>query len=575
MPKRIVIDDFRGGRNTLDAAYKIKQSQHITGSRDVWAPTGILSKRPGQSSSMLPTWDAAAGTLKSRQLFLTQLGASSTARTIIAALYQHTAEGLAHVGLAYTENGTSASPVGYADGTVSTAGSSQTVTGSGTAWSTNVAVGDILVIGTNIATATIRRITAVNSDTEIVVATAVNLSAGTAYTIVQQLNSARPLSGLTFDVSGAQNFFIVDGGSRTAFRYTGTTTALVSAMPAFRIIKAHKNYVFGIMHNDTAIRWCALADATSWPSNNSQTVTTVGNPTRGLAVYGDHLVIFCRSKIYRLLGDTFDPSNPTYVLEEISTPPNFLFTMSRTIVIHEGVLKFLAQDGWYAYTGGNSIEKISQAIQPDVDALFSRGQAPEQFADSAVAAVWNKRMWCSVPTSSAQVNRYMVVQDENGAWWQWQNSQTDQTITDMLAVRYGTTGSLLFQGATSFNADGPGNLVNLDTGSTDISSAITGTWISKDFVFPQEIEFLSLIVVMEKQSSGNLNCDYSLDQAAFVATAADMSTGVGTIIEKRIPIASMGKSIRVRLTNAANNVTFGIHAVMIEYEPSDSDAYRV
>ncbi len=62
-------------------------------------------------------------------------------------------------------------------GTLGTSGSSTTVTGTGTAFTTQLRVGDIITVGSNV-----RLVTAIASDTSLTVGTAANITAGTAFT---------------------------------------------------------------------------------------------------------------------------------------------------------------------------------------------------------------------------------------------------------------------------------------------------------------------------------------------------------------------------------------------------------
>ena len=558
MPKRLVLDNFLGGRNTLDAIYNVNKNQTTAGGENCWAENKTISNRRGFTAVAS---EISSITCTPRQLLLTHMASGGAVRLLILGHYAHASNPIA--GLMYTENGTSFTAVGYTTGTISTAGSSTTVTGASTVWSTNVRIGDYLLAG-----GLWTRITAVNSDTDITIATARNYSAGTAYIIVQAVSQTKTIGMTLFnDGSATQVAYINDGARGAALKYNGTTVTEVDAFPDGNKILVHKNYMFVLRHNNTDIRWSALKDADTWNASNFQTVTADNNPTRGMAIYGDHIVIFCNRKMFRLIGDTFDPSNPTYVLEEIGVPSHFLFYWPRTVVIHNGVLKFLAADGWYAYDGGTNIEKISQIIQADADNVIQRGAVEEVWNDAAVAIVQKGRMWVSVydTTESNSTLNTIFVQDERDAWWKWP-----------IAGGRGFTDFVLW-GATLFGAGYVGTndgLFTLDTGRTDAHSggtAISSEYVTTDFLFDEETEFIEAVVYMVKQAAGSLTFRVSIDQASYISFTLSMTAGVATdIIQKRVPIGRMGKTIRLDFTHATAAETYSVKRIDLIYEPTEA-----
>lgn len=564
----IVLEDFMGGRNSLESVNQLRNNQ----SADVenfWAEKRLLVKRSGFTTA---TININSLSPIPEQLKSTMMAAGPTLRlAIIGRVAAHSQRYLVT-----TDDGAAFSWAGYVAGTVETIGSNIVILGTGTAWQQNVAVGDYFIP----AGGSPNRITTVTSDTNITVTTAVNLSAGTAYTIIPAIAQGSPAGMALFDVSSAQNLFIVDGSR--AYRYNGTGVFRVDgaggySMPTGRILLVFKNYVFVLRHNDIDIRWSALKDITSWPANNFQTVTRIDDPVRGGVLYGDSIIIFTRSRMFRLIGDVFDPANPTYRLEQISTPPEFNFYFSRTAVIHEGLLKFLAADGWYAYGGGTEIEKISQAIQPDVDGFRRLAFSAEAQQDSAVAYVHKGRLFCSVPDDAetpGQTVNTLYVQDERGAWWKWPMATNAAAgeVSDFAYTQFGTTGAYQLKGGNV----GTNKLLTLDSGAGDDGGAIDGVWRSKEFVFPNDVEFVEMLVDIKKQSSGNLTVGFSIDRNTEVTSSVAMTGGsaaVGGIIRRRVPIARIGKAIRVSVRN--NTATDSVEVNRIEVAFNKADGYRV
>lgn len=555
----LAIEEFSGGRNTRDAQNAIPKRQSPD-CENVWYENNALLKRRGSSTTTISINSLSPFP---EQLKPTQMAASNLMRlALIGRISDHSQRYLIT-----TDDGTTFAWAGYAVGTCSTSGSSTTVTGAGgTAWDTHVAVGDYFVP----AAGTPNKITAVNSASEIVVTTAVNISAGTAYTIMKAIVQGSPAALVLFDVSGTQNLFIFDGTH--AYRYDGTNVYNVSGSPpAGKVAVSHKGYIFVLRHNDTDIRWCDLRDAATWTATNYQAITNPGDPTRGAIVYGDAIIIFTRSRMFRFVGDVFNPASPTYALQEISVPPNFNFMFSRSAVVHNGVLKFLTADGWYAYAGGNEITKISDIIQTDVDAFRRLAFAAEAMQDSAAAFVHSGDMYCSVPDNNetpADTVNTIYVQDDKDAWWKWPTAAVASagSYSDFALVKFGASGVYqLWAGNVQTN-----KVSRIDTGSSDDSGAISAYWKSREIIMPADVEFIEAEVLMKKQSAGNLTFSFSVDQRTLVDKTCDMTAGAGNVIRKTVPIGRVGKSLQLKVLNSTIAQGFEIYRIEILYQPSEA-----
>ena len=556
----LAIEEFSGGRNTRDAQNAIPKSQSPD-CENVWYENNALLKRRGMTVTTISLNNLSP---VPEQIKATQLAASNLMRLVI----------IGKVGpvtryLVTTDNGTAFAWAGYVVGTCSTAGSSTTVTGAGgTAWSTHIAIGDYFLPAGGL----MNRITNVGGAGTITVTSAVTLAGGTSYIILKEIATGSPAGMALFDRSGTQNLFIFDGTH--AYRYDGTNVYnATGSPPAGKIVISHKGYLFVLRHNDTDIRWCALRDADTWTAANYQTVTTVGDPTRGAIVYGDAIIIFTRSRMFRFVGDVFNPSAPTYALQEIPVPPNFNFMFSRSAVVHNGVLKFLATDGWYAYSGGNELVKMSDIIQTDVDAFRRLAYAPEAMVDAAVGFIHSGDMYCSVPDNNevpADQLNCLYVQDDKNAWWKWPTSpllgSAAGSLSDFALVKFGASGTYqLWAGNVQTN-----QISRIDVGSSDDVYAITAYWKSREIIMPSDVEFIEAEVLMKKQSAGNLTFSFSVDQRTLVDKTCDMSAGAGNIIRKTIPIGRVGKSLQLKVLNATLAQGFEIYRIEILYQPSEA-----
>ncbi len=54
----------------------------------------------------------------------------------------------------------------------------------------------------------------------------------------------------------------------------------------------------------------------------------------GLAYDGQSIIIFTTNAAYKLTGDIFDPSNPTYVLTKIFTPSDFNINSAKSFQLY-------------------------------------------------------------------------------------------------------------------------------------------------------------------------------------------------------------------------------------------------
>lgn len=601
MPE-IVIDDFRGGRNSLEAQDQIGPNQHSSG-QDMWAEVRNLVTRRGKQYNLMSgqfasgvgqtaadsiiIYDDGAGGPTSigkpyvpHQMFVTKQAASSLSRMVLLATYAGTAGRMPATAILFSDSITggqtnvAATAVGYGVGTASASGT--TVTGVGTAFTTNVKAGDLFKHN---GSATLFTVDSVTNDTSLeLTASAGTLSAG-VYVIAKQIDLTRPAGLALFDVSSVQNLIISDGVN-TPMRYDGTNVYDIAAMPVRRKILVHKNYVFAF--DDTTARWSAIRDVTTWPAANSQTITNLGDPIRGAVVYGDHVVVFTTHRMFRLLGDVFDPSNPTYRLEEIGVPSDFTFSFARTAVIHQGVLKFLALDGWYGYIGGEGITKISKQIQTDVDAFLRIGSQEEARVNSAVAIVYKDRMLCSVRTTSGVAGRTWM-QDEHGAWWNW-----NRGFQDFAIVQYGSTGSWLLQAVqgyrlTQVTGETPMDAFvhTLDIGT--VENQLGGTepgraadFVTKEFMFDADVEFLDgEIETKSPAESATLTFGISIDRRTYISKTLnqDDTLGVappsGAIVRRHFYIGRIGKSIRFRMQPAnPTNANSEIRAIRFRYRDS-------
>jgi len=363
-------------------------------------------------------------------------------------------------------------------------------------------------------------------------------------------------------------------GVNDAVSYDGTTVSTIAAFPKQSKCAVHKNYIFSA--KGRRLSWCAIKDPTTWPINNFQDVNSdTGDVIIAIKSTGNGLLVLMRHSMHLLVGDVFDPIEAQYYLQRIDTPSDFSFLFGQTIVTHMGLLKFLAVDGWYAYSGGTQIIKISDPIQPDVDTLLSTAvydttndlELPDRFPK---AFVHKNTMYCSVLVGSS---RRIVVQDERGAWWWFVDNSYASSPLEAVSANLGS-GQKLYGGLPGYSF-----LLTMDTGynltpPSGPATALISYWISKDFNMSGESQFLYADIFLKKQTAvaglGTLVMSVSIDGATFIDFNVDMMNGSGAILKKRIPIMRIGRSIRVKVYNAELGVGFEIYQIDVYHNPTEA-----
>lgn len=370
-----------------------------------------------------------------------------------------------------------------------------------------------------------------------------------------------------------QGKLYISDGVNTVYSYDGSSVASVAAFPKSAICAVHKNYVFAAVGSQ--VQWCAINDATTWPANNFQGVeSNEGYDILAIVPWTGGLVIFKRKSMWLLVGDVFDPVEAQYYLQKIETPPGFDFFFKETVVVHNGVMKFLANDGFYAYTGGNSITKISDKIQTDIDPLYYANIAVngENNLRAPRAHIWKNTYYCSIVYNNY---RYWYIHDKNGKWWlskEDYGANENTTIQCVPAALNGAVTQKLYGGGPVglFLTMDTGNQYQYFVGITSTTQGISAYWTSKNFQFASEVSFKYVDIYFKKQSAGSLTVSASIDGGTYIDFTVDMTTGSGTILKKRVPLLRIGRAIRFKVANSADNVGFEVVQINCVYEPTSA-----
>ncbi len=548
--KTDIFQDFSLGLNTLTAPNRLDPKASPTHS-NVWVDDAAVQKRLGQSRT------SSTNTVYGGAWYGNSLHTSVFSAVENLIVYAQSITAARNV-LMYTPDSITVTVMNTGGtGTATTAVASAVVAGSGTNWLTTAAVGSVFSVGNTTGV-----ILTVDSDTQLTLTGNFGvLNAGAAYNITASWPVATRVS--YFDMNSK---VWICGIGTTAVSFNGTVQAFVTAFPLAAYSLTYKNYGFAAntAANQSRISWCSLKDPTTWPASNFIDVNPDdGFPIVGLAYDGQSIIIFKTNAAYKLTGDIFDPSNPTYVLTKIFTPSDFNINSAKSFQLYgpSGYI-MLGKKGFYAYSGGGSIAKMLNydSIRAEFAAVagFSLGGIPAVQTEPASIIV-DGNYWLQVANSASSISatnkEFTYVLDKAGAPWKW--TQLGPAMISDFAYRAG-----VLYGVNSYTS-GTAGLLQLNTASTDgLTSAINGSFTTKIFEFSNQQRFGVLYVYFKKQGAGNLTFEVSVDEGSFVSNTIDMTAGTGTRVKSApIVFGRIGRSIQFRFSNNVAAQTFEVYAV--------------
>ena len=604
----IDIFNFSGGKNVRDSQILAQPIEAVsTGTTNVWARGGPLSKFPGYAlESILSVtgnnrMKSATATAGNNLYFEPRdnLGLPIIARAYIADVSGQSTK--AEVGWRLTTGSDpftwspTATPrfvFNYITGTIATNSGSISATGTGTAWSSNINAGDVYV--RNLSSNHRIAVASVEDDTHLTLASTANATeSGVVYNILMHMNSQcmgwASFAGYLINANASGNMQLQDVTG-------GSAAQRVTAAPIAPFIQVHKSYLFASRSTTAQSRvyWSALNDPTTWPATNFIDVAKDRGVVAGMKTIGNELIVFKTNSMFKILGETFDPANPTYQVQEISVPHSFRFNSYGSIAEVRGRLVFFAGGAVYEYLPGTyAINLISDRISDDFGNQYQDIASVTAAADCRVFGISYRDLYLlkGIDHSSRTPRLSLHVLDGNGAWWKATDS-TASTVTaspmtgqtpfvnysldnssepSMFAISYGNPVGLYRFNIKYPLATSNDQVIEPDDGST--ARAISSVWLSKEFNIDYGL-FKNLIVYVKKQSSGTLTASYSVDQGTFVSNSIDMSAGRGNMIRAVIPINQKGSTIQVRFVQDTANVDMEIYGARVIYEQILEDYKR-
>lgn len=575
------LQDFSGGLNTFLDPNRIKPTE-LAAAENVYFDTGAMIKRRGATSTAMTinaTGSASTVTFRGFKQYFARIGTTSTLAQqitmfIVGAGWSTGSSDWTKVGVKLWKNG-SFSNVTYTTGTASTTSGSAVVTGSGTAWDTSVRAGDIFASNPD---GNYISILTVDSATQVTLtSTYPSTNTGQAYTIIAQWPN--PTAAAARDQKGRVRMVTINNKAyifssydlaATNISWDGATMALVTAFPAVKYGLVYKNYVFGAntLANSSRLSWSSLKDPTTWPASNFIDISPDdGQEIRGLFLDGQSIVVLKRRSAYKVTGDIFDPSNPTYTVTPIYCPFDFGITTDKVVQLYRDQFFMKGDTGIFVYQGGNVIDKHPSSTKINSEwsnlATYPINVNDALFNEES-SIVKDGRYWfMGIDNSNASAGEIIVL-DEKDSVWKW-----DTLAETSNAPRWG---DMIFNpdNSTYYGVDSVNAFLNvIDTGSTDGSAgtvqAIQGTATTKVFEYANQQHFGTAAVYFKKQNAGNLTFSYSIDEGTFTNVTIDMTTGTGTRVKSAlITIGQVGYSIQFKVANSTVGQTFSLYG--IEYQ---------
>lgn len=449
-------------------------------------------------------------------------------------------------------------------------------------WLTQVAVGDQIrdeTLGGSWVT-----ISAVNSNTQIEISSAYagTTNAVASYTIRQKLQPAfGPASAVMFKdklyVGPASS---PASGSSGLMSYNGTQTSRVASSTVFNTMAVHKNYVFGFNNknstNPSRLYWGALLDPETYPASNFVDVSpNDGDVLRGIISHNDVLYIFKDTSIWYLVGDVFDPSNPTYALRRVINPSQVGTFHGRTLKVYNGAVTFLGKDGVYALDGVSMVKNISRGkIDTTIKTVKNRAvPAAVGTFGTACAEVYDNKYWLSVQTLDASTdNDRTLVLDDRGAW-------TKHTIgvTDFILQRISGNPGVQLTGAVGATTD----ILMIDgTATNDGASATTSSWTSKIITFgdfSQTTQVVDMYIAYQNTTNQAATIAVYDDSGQIGSGNAHTFPGGSSqfITVQRIPIERDTNQFWFTVSDATASKSFRLVAVMLTYRKQSRGSGKV
>ncbi len=317
-------------------------------------------------------------------------------------------------------------------------------------------------------------------------------------------------TGKRFNYAVFNDKLIASNGYENLKAWTGVGVVadLAAGAPtAAKYPLVYKNYLFVVVGQYT-LQWSALADETSWPTNNTINFDkNDGDWITGIATLGVEgglsnqaaLVVFKNKAVYIVYGSDFTNGGDIEVQKVIADhgciAPNSIKPV-------DGNLIFLAHDGIRVFNGQRS-ELIAKRIKPTLDNINRAA------IDKVSAVIYNRQYILSYPDgNSVTANKYIrghidrrmsnIPNDFDIAWLGPEN------IGHACFILYDAPGETIKLYASDSML---GNLYQIEVGNDDDGAAIALNIETGDMsLSPDELpDYITSVYIQKENTTSNSN----------------------------------------------------------------------
>ena len=205
---------------------------------------------------------------------------------------------------------------------------------------------------------------------------------------------------LKYDFDGTEKLMLVDGTGKP-FRFDGTTFAQLSSLPSdtsgSSFVVNFKNHI--VLGNDKKIIFSAPYEDDDFTVANGGGVLNIADTITGLTVFREQLIVFCKTSIFVLNGD----SVANFILQPVSRDLGCV--AEDTIQEIGGDVIFLGPDGLRLFSatdriGDFSLGAVSKPIQSEMLDLISSGSAG--FSSTVIREKSQYRVFAALTSGSTE-----------------------------------------------------------------------------------------------------------------------------------------------------------------------------
>lgn len=172
----------------------------------------------------------------------------------------------------------------------------------------------------------------------------------------------------------------------------------------FMAVWENRLWIAAPLNDPSALFWSEIGQPSVFPvANITRFDPNDRGAITGIQVCGPYLLVFKSGKIFTVFDSDTSANRP--LTDNLGTLAH------RSLIDTPSGCMFLANDGIYVTDGNSSIKKLSDKVQPTLDAI------PPQLRHLAAGAYRNHNYFLSFAAAGGHPDRTLVYDFEQGSWW--------------------------------------------------------------------------------------------------------------------------------------------------------------